>query len=141
MSSRSILLAAALLGILSKKDQVAVKTWWRRAVPIVLSAFVLPGLGQVYLKHYVRGAIQAGLFLGIVLYITVRVMQDAMAVFPSSSAFSPYFADLLQTCASSFGRFSSSLLPILAVVWGYSLADTVRLAWRWEPERQERDQE
>jgi len=68
-------------------------------------------------------------------------VQDATAVSPSCSAFSPYFADLLQTFASSFARFSSSLLPILAVIWGYSLAETVRLAWRWEPERPEPDQE
>lgn len=109
------------------------KIWWKRAVPVVLSAVVLPGLGQLYMRRYARGAILAGVFLGILLYMILRMMHSAMAVSPSAPAFSPYFTELLEECLSSFMELSRSWLPLLAAVWGYSLVDTVRLAWRWGP--------
>jgi len=111
-----------------------VKIRWKRAVPVVLSAVVLPGLGQLYMRRYARGAILAGVFLGIFLYMTLQMMHTAMAVSPSAAAFSPYLAELLEECLSSFMELSRSWLPLLAAVWGYSLVDTVRLAWRWKPD-------
>lgn len=109
------------------------KVWWKRAIPIVLSAVVLPGLGQLYMRRYVRGAILASVFLAILIYMTMQMMHDAMALSPSNPVFSSYFAELLQECMASFEKLLSSWGAILAVMWGYSLADTVRLARRWEP--------
>ncbi len=106
-----------------------------RALPIVLSALVLPGLGQLYMRRYARGYVLAGVFLGILIYLTVRVLHSAMAVSPTTLEFTPYFAEMLEKCMSSLFELSRSWLPLLAAVWGYSLVDTVRLAWRWNPDR------
>jgi len=111
-----------------------VSIWWRRLIPIALSALVLPGLGQLYMRRYVRGSLLAAVFLAILLFMTVQIVRDVMAVPPSHAAFSSYFAQMLQGCLSSFAELLPSWGPLLAVVWGYSLADTMRLAWRWGPD-------
>ena len=52
----------------------------RSTTAVVLSALVLPGAGQIYLKHYQRGIAFIGVSLTCLWFIGVRAMQQASAV-------------------------------------------------------------
>lgn len=52
----------------------------RSTTAVVLSALVMPGAGQLYLKHVWRGMAFIGVSLTCLWFIGVRAMQQASAV-------------------------------------------------------------
>ena len=105
----------------------------RSTTAVVLSALVLPGAGQIYLKHYQRGIALIGVSLVCLWFIVVRAMQQASAVLMQlESEGGALDAAQIAGLVSQFpnGAGSSALTVavwVLAVCWVVGIADAYRL--------------
>lgn len=108
----------------------------RATTAVVLSALVLPGAGQIYLKHYWRGFTLAGVSLVCLWLIVAQVMQQASKVLAQieSAGNVPDAMQIArmaeQASLGSTGMSLSMASLVLAVCWVVSIVDTYRLAKR-----------
>jgi len=98
----------------------------------LLSALVFPGLGQLYLKHYIRGLIPMALVLaGMALLIaqaTARALQvlDKIQI-QGGSVDMKAVSDLAAASSSQGDGYSSLIWLVIAGCWLFGAIDAYRL--------------
>lgn len=97
----------------------------RKIVAVLLSALVLPGLGQLYLGRKARG-ITIILLVNLLLLLTMFVLLKGLAPVIASKMMSGALNanDVLAALQGVTG-FGQALLAGFALVWGYSIVDLV----------------
>jgi TM2 domain-containing membrane protein YozV len=90
----------------------------------LLSAFVLPGLGQLYKGNRLKGSvllILANIFLLLALFLVLRGIGPIVSAAMLSGADDPYrIADHIQQLRTPFVKW---LLTIFSVIWLYAVID------------------
>ena len=106
----------------------------RSAIAVALSALVLPGAGQIYLKHIGRGLALAGVSLvcvWIIMARLVRLTSDIWVQLESGTA-SPEAIEIANLFSQASGSTDSTLVWaatwILLICWVVGIADAYRLA-------------
>ena len=102
----------------------------RSTTAVVLSALVLPGAGQLYLKHYWRGIVLIGVSLICLWFIVERAMQQASAVLvklesEGGALDAGQLSDLISQTSNSSGSSAATL--VLAGCWLFGIVDAYRL--------------
>lgn len=97
---------------------------------LILSALVLPGLGQLLTGRMLRGAIMAGALLLWLPVAIVKLGRDLMLVLPPLTARAEAgellsFADLQNSLAPMADGALMLFLPLI-VVWVWSLVDSLQ---------------
>lgn len=97
----------------------------RKITALMLSALVLPGLGQLYLGRKGRG-VAIILLVNLLLLLTVFVLLKGLSPVIASKMISGTFKpqDLLAALQGVTG-FAQSLLAGFALLWVYSVVDLV----------------
>lgn len=97
----------------------------RTITALLLSALVLPGLGQLYLGRKVRG-IAIILLVNLLLLLTLFVIMKGLAPVIASKVVSGTFkpSDALEALQGVTG-FARALLAGFALLWAYSIVDLV----------------
>lgn len=98
----------------------------RKWTALLLTAFVLPGLGQLYLGRKVKGIILlllVNLLMLLALFVLLKGLSPVIAarIVSGSVGASEVLAGLQGV--SGFGR---ALLAAFGVVWGYSVIDILK---------------
>ena len=104
----------------------------------LLSALVFPGIGQMYLKRYVRGLIPMALTLtGLGVWIvqaTVRALQELNKMQIQSGLVDlKAVANRAAASSASGDWYSSLIVPMIVVCWLFSAIDAYRLGKGKEP--------
>jgi len=98
----------------------------RKRVALLLNAFVLPGLGQLYLGRKLKGIIillLTNLLLLLALFLLLKAATPLIAAQMTSGRLNP---GELMSGLESLAGYGRSLLAAFAVVWGYALFDSYR---------------
>jgi TM2 domain-containing membrane protein YozV len=98
----------------------------RKWIALLLTALVLPGLGQLYLGRKVRGIILlllVNLLMLLALFVLLKGLSPVIAakVVSGKVGANEVLAGLQGV--SGFGR---ALLAAFGVVWGYSVIDIIK---------------
>ena len=106
----------------------------RSTTAVVLSALVLPGAGQLYLKYFWRGMALIGASLVCLWLIVAQAMQQASAVLVTlesegGALDATQIADLVSQTPSGSGSAAVTVATVvLAVCWVVGIVDAHRLA-------------
>jgi TM2 domain-containing membrane protein YozV len=97
----------------------------RKLTAVLLSALVLPGLGQLYLGRKARGVVIL-LLVNLLMLLTVFVLLKGLAPVIASKMISGTFGaqDVLAALQGVTG-FAQALLAGFALLWVYSIVDLV----------------
>lgn len=100
----------------------------RKLTALLLSAFVLPGLGQLYLGHKVVGGIiivLVNLVLLLGLFVLLRGLSPVIANQIAGGAISITPSEVMTSLdgASAFGK---AVLGSFVLLWVYSVVDVIR---------------
>ncbi len=100
----------------------------RKRTALLLSAFVLPGLGQLYLGRKVAGIaiiMVLNLFFLLALFVVLKGLGPVIAsrVAGGAVTVSPHEVMAALREVSGFGK---GLLGAFALVWAFSVADLLR---------------
>ena len=104
----------------------------------LLSALVFPGVGQMYLKRYVRGLIPMVLILTglgvLITQATVRALQELEKI-QIQTGFVDLNAVANRAAASSASGdwYSPLIMPMIVVCWLFSVIDAYVLGKGKEP--------
>jgi hypothetical protein len=104
----------------------------------LLSALLFPGLGQMYLKRYLRGLIPMVLILaGLGLWVvnaTVHALRELDRIQIQGGLIDPNAIAGRAAASSASGEWYSPLiLPMIVVCWILSVIDAYRLGKAKEP--------
>lgn len=104
----------------------------RKLIALLLSAFVLPGLGQLYLGRKVKGTaiiLITNLLMLLALFVLLKGLSPVIAAkIASGTIVGP---DEVLAGLHTVSYFGKALLAAFGLVWGYSVVDI--LAVRDEP--------
>jgi len=95
----------------------------RKARALLLNAFILPGLGQLYLGRKIKGIViilLVNLLLLLALFVLFKAASPMIAARMTSGRISP---DELLSGLESVAGYGRSLLAALLLLWGYGLFD------------------
>ncbi|MBT9569385.1 MAG: hypothetical protein IV085_13940 [Thiobacillus sp.] len=104
----------------------------RTTIAVMLSALVLPGAGQVYLKRYWRGGVFAAASLACMWVIMAEILRRASSVLAQieAGAGAPDVAQIASLAALASQGAGTGRLPLvtllLALCWIASVADAFR---------------
>lgn len=95
----------------------------RKTRALLLNAFILPGVGQLYLGRKLKGIVMIlllNLLLLLALFVLLKAASPAIAAQMMSGRISP---DELLSGLESVAGYGRSLLAAFALLWGYGLCD------------------
>ena len=101
---------------------------------VLLTAFVLPGLGHYALKHYIRAVILIGISLVSSVVIISTVIKQALVISDQilKGEIQPDLMDITRLVSESATGAGSSLVgyatTILIVAWALAMLDIIRLS-------------
>ncbi len=99
----------------------------RTVIALLLSAFVLPGLGQLYLGRKVKGVAMlliTNLLMLLALFVLLKGLGPVIAAKLASGAIiSP---DEVLASLHGVSGFGQALLAGFVLVWGYSVVDILK---------------
>ena len=98
----------------------------RRTIALLLNAFLLPGLGQLYLGRKVVGIVillVANLFLLLGLFLLLKGAAPLIAAQMATGKIDP--AEVLAAIDSVAG-YGRALLFAFVLLWGYALVDLLK---------------
>ena len=99
----------------------------RRWIGLLLSALVLPGLGQLYLGRRARGIaiiLITNLLLLLALFVLLKGLNPVIAAKITSG--SVVGTDEVLAGLQSVSGFGRALLAAFALVWGFSVIDILK---------------
>jgi len=100
----------------------------KKLTALLLSALVLPGLGQLYLGRKVAGGIiivLVNLVLLLALFVLMRGLSPVIASRIAGGAISITPAEVMNALEGTRG-FGKAVLTAFVLVWTYSVADILR---------------
>ncbi|MDO9308516.1 MAG: hypothetical protein Q7V04_05580 [Deltaproteobacteria bacterium] len=100
----------------------------RKMTALLLSALVLPGLGQLYLGRKVVGGIIlviVNLILLLALFVLLRGLSPVIASQIAGGAISISPSEVIKALDGASG-FGKGVLVAFFLVWAFSLADILR---------------
>ena len=98
----------------------------RKTIALLLNAFLLPGLGQIYLGRKVAGIVilmLANLFLLLGLFVLLKGASPVIATQMATGKIDP--AEVLAAIDSVAGS-GRALLFAFVLLWGYALVDVIK---------------
>jgi hypothetical protein len=98
----------------------------RKRNALLLNAFVLPGLGQLYLGRKVLGVaiiLLLNLLLLLALFVVLKGLAPVLAARMMSGTFNPRE---LAAALQGVSGFAQALLVGFALVWGFSIVDILK---------------
>jgi hypothetical protein len=99
----------------------------------LISAFVFPGLGHIYLKKYLVGILLAGFSAASIYYMVSNVMEIAMEISGKieSGAISPDIATITalvsQQANSANTQLANIATSVFFICWSIAIIDSYRL--------------
>ncbi len=100
----------------------------KKVTALLLSALVLPGLGQLYLGRKVVGGIiivLVNLVLILALFVLLRGLSPLIASQIAGGAISITPAEVMKALDGASG-FGKAVLVAFSVVWTYSVVDVLK---------------
>lgn len=100
----------------------------RKIKALLLSAFVLPGLGQLYLGRKTVGGILLvliNLLLLMALFVLLKGLSPVIASQIAGDAVSISSADVIKALEGATG-FGKAVLASFLIVWTFSIVDIIR---------------
>jgi hypothetical protein len=100
----------------------------RKLKALLLSALVLPGLGQLYLGRKIVGGtilVLVNLVLLLALFVVLRGLSPVIASHIAGGAVSITSSDILKSLEGETG-FGKIVLAAFFVVWAFSVVDILR---------------
>jgi len=100
----------------------------RKRAALLLSALVLPGLGQLYLGRKTAGIaiiLALNLLLLLALFVVLKGLGPVIASRVAAGAVTVSPAEVAAALAGVSG-FGKGLLAAFALVWAFSVADVLR---------------
>lgn len=100
----------------------------RKLTALLLSALVLPGLGQLYLGRKVLGGILlvlVNLVLLLALFVLLRGLSPVIAAQIAGDAISITPSEVLKALDGATG-FGKAVLAAFFLLWAFSVGDIVR---------------
>ena len=93
-------------------------------MPILLSAFVIPGAGQLYNREKVKGWILIGLTVLVVVSAFIGVMAALLAIIPPGTVVTQEQTQaLMNRLMVEKGTYFSSFSYLILAIWGYGILD------------------
>lgn len=93
----------------------------------LLSAFVLPGLGQIYLKRYWRGIIIMLLVLSaigvIIVSVTMSTLENLKKMQSQGTVDMSALSNLTQITSTEHAAYYNVVLILAACCWLFSIID------------------
>lgn len=103
----------------------------RTTTAVLLSALVLPGAGQLYMKHYGRGFALIGMSLACLWVLLDRAMQLAATVLGQMEADGGQITALVTQASNAAGSpLVTVATMVLAGCWLVGIVDAYRLGRR-----------
>jgi len=97
----------------------------------LLSALIFPGVGQMYLKHYLRGLLPMilvltglGILIGRATFRALEVLDKMQA---GGALDMKAVSDLAATSSASGDHFTSVIVPAIFCCWLFAVIDAYRL--------------
>jgi TM2 domain-containing membrane protein YozV len=100
----------------------------KKVAALLLSALVLPGLGQLYLGRKVIGGIilvLVNLVLLLALFVLLRGLSPVIAAKIAGGAISITPSEVMKALDGASG-FGKAVLAAFFLIWAFSVADIVR---------------
>lgn len=100
----------------------------KKLTALLLSAFVLPGLGQLYLGRKMVGGIiivLVNVVLIMALFVLLRGLSPVIAAQIAGGAISITSSDVMKSLDGATG-FGKSVLAVFFLVWTFSIVDILR---------------
>lgn len=100
----------------------------KKVTALLLSAFVLPGLGQIYLGRKLVGGILivlVNLVLLLALFVLLRGLSPVIASRIAGGAISMTPSEVMKGLEGATG-FGKAVLAAFFVVWTFSVVDVLR---------------
>jgi TM2 domain-containing membrane protein YozV len=105
----------------------------RKKTALLLTALILPGLGQLYLGRKVSGIaiiLLVNLLLLLGLFVLLKALSPVIAAQAVSGAIS---AAEIQTALQGASGFGKALLGGLVLLWLYSIFDIMKFSDSGQP--------
>ncbi len=105
----------------------------RHRTAILLNAFVLPGMGQLYLGRKVTGIViilLVNLLLLVTVFVLLKGFAPVLAARMMSGSFNP---GVLLAALQSIAGVGKALIAGFALVWLFSIVDILRNRTGEEP--------
>lgn len=100
----------------------------KKVTALLLSALVLPGLGQLYLGRKMVGGIIilfVNLVLLLALFVLLRGLSPVIAAQLAGGAISITPTEVMSSLEGSTG-FGKAVLALFFVLWSFSIVDIIR---------------
>lgn len=100
----------------------------RKLTALLLSALVLPGLGQLYLGRKLVGGILlalVNLVLLLALFVLLRALSPVIAAQIAGGAISITPSDVVKSLDGASG-FGKAVLGAFFILWAFSVVDLLR---------------
>lgn len=98
----------------------------RKTRAILMNAFLLPGLGQLYLGRKVTGIVIL-LFVNLLMLLALFVLLKGAAPLISAKISSGTISSNdVQAAIQSVSGYGKAVLAVFAAVWGLALFDVIR---------------
>ncbi|MBK8574283.1 MAG: hypothetical protein IPN90_00925 [Elusimicrobia bacterium] len=92
--------------------------------PILLSALVVPGAGQIYNKEKGKGVVLMALFFLVILGFMITLSVSLAALLPPNMAVSPdQVRGLAEGLMEEKSGFISTFWFLTLAIWGYGILD------------------
>jgi len=97
----------------------------RIVIAFVLNAFVLPGVGQIYLGRKIKGVVLVmaiNLLLLAAVFLMLKISTPVVAAHLSGTPITP---QQLLAAIQPYSLWAKLLLSALLAVWGFGLVDLI----------------
>ncbi len=92
--------------------------------PILLSALVSPGAGQMYNKEKVKGVVLMVLFFLVILGFMISLSVSLAALLPPGIEVSPeQVRGMVESILEEKGAFINTFWYLILAIWGYGILD------------------
>lgn len=92
--------------------------------PILLSALVVPGAGQMYNKEKVKGVVLMVLFFLVIFGFMIRLSVSLAMLLPPGVAVPPeQLRGLMESILEEKSGFITAFWYLTLAIWGYSILD------------------
>ncbi|PIP07519.1 MAG: hypothetical protein COX51_06420 [Syntrophobacteraceae bacterium CG23_combo_of_CG06-09_8_20_14_all_50_8] len=123
-----------------KQDWLAPVYWWNMKKSLkaaLISGFVFPGLGQIYLKRYLRGLsiilVSVSALSVIIGMVTMSALKNIAELQKQGPVDMAAASDLLASSSANHAAYYYICLLLIVCCWLFSAIDAYRIGKKIEP--------